>query len=154
MTAYSTGASSAATRLGISHRAYTALRTAGFKWCRECKEWRPTTDYKPSTSTHDNLRPLCIRHYNPLPPVPITHGITGYRRGCRCRECRQANTAAQNRRKAARRNDPTAADRAGHGKATTYNNYGCRCQPCKEAGSRANKKYYELRKQRQERAAQ
>lgn len=148
---YSLGVVSAATRLGITPAQYVALKAAGCKWCRECQEWRPATDYKPSTSTPDGLRPLCTRHYSPRPEVPIRHGrLVGYRRGCRCALCRKANTDSQNRRKAVRSKDPAAADRAGHGKATTYSNYGCRCQPCKEAQSRSNKKYAELRKKRQE----
>lgn len=141
----------AAALRGLTLAQYTALRDAGFKWCRECQEWRPLTEYKPSSSTRDGVRPLCIRHYTPRKHVPISHGtITGYRRGCRCANCRQANTQAVARSKATRYSDPTAADRAGHGKRTTYNNYGCRCAPCKEAQSRANKRYAESRKQRRQ----
>ncbi|MCL8016921.1 hypothetical protein [Streptomyces sp. AS02] len=147
---YSPGIRSAAARRGITPAQYVAITNAGFKWCRTCNDWRPLTEYKPSTSTPDSVRPLCTRHYNPPDPVPITHGITGYRRGCRCADCRKANTNAQTRRKAARRADPTAADRAGHGKYTTYSNYGCRCAPCTQAQSRANKHYADLRKQRRE----
>lgn len=147
---YSPGIHSAAARRGITPAQYVAITSAGFKWCRTCNDWRPLTEFKPSTSTSDRVRPLCTRHYNPADPVPITHGITGYRRGCRCADCRKANTAAQNRRKAARLADPSAADRAGHGKYTTYINYGCRCAPCKQAQSRSNKYYADLRKQRRE----
>ncbi|MFF7190558.1 hypothetical protein ACFZAR_36310 [Streptomyces sp. NPDC008222] len=132
-----------------------AIKDAGFKWCRSCQEWRSLADYKPSTSTSDGVRPLCTRHYNPKPPVPIPHGrVTGYSRGCRCLECRKANTQSQNRRKAERSADPAAADRAGHGKTSTYGNYGCRCEPCKQAQSRTNKRQAELRKQRRKEAAQ
>lgn len=151
----SPGVIATAKRLGLTTTAYAALKDAGFKWCRECKEWRSLADYKPSISTRDGVRPLCTRHYNPRPPVPIPHGrLVGYSRGCRCDQCRQANTQYQARRKAERRKDPTAADRAGHGKTTTYINYGCRCQPCKEAQSRSNKHYAQLRKERQEGLAQ
>lgn len=146
---YSPGIYSAAARRGITPAQYVAITDAGFKWCRTCEDWRPLTEYKPSTSTRDGVRPLCTRHYNPPDPVPITHGITGYRRKCRCAECRKANTNAQNRRKAARLADPTAADRAGHGKYTTYINYGCRCALCKQAQSEANRRNYERRMQRQ-----
>ncbi|WP_461712195.1 hypothetical protein [Streptomyces sp. DSM 41013] len=148
-TNYTPGVHAAAKQRGLAPAAYVAIRDAGFKWCRTCQDWRPLTEYKPSTGTRDGVRPLCIRHYTPRPDVPITHGrIVGYRRGCRCPECRAANTAAANRRKAERSKDPTAADRAGHGKATTYCNYGCRCTPCKEAQSKANKYYAAQRKQR------
>jgi hypothetical protein len=64
------------------------------------------------------------------------HGTTGtYRAGCRCADCRDANRlkCAQNR--ARRAADPAAADRAGHGKASTYINYDCRCTPCRDAHS-------------------
>lgn len=150
-TDYSPGVWAAATRRGLTPAQYTAIKEAGFKWCRSCKEWRPLTDYKPSTSTRDGVRPLCTRHYTPLQPVPITHGgVTGYNRGCRCPECRNANTAALKRWKAERAADPTAADRAGHGKPSTYGNYGCRCDLCKQAQSDANKRYTARRKQRQE----
>jgi hypothetical protein len=56
-----------------------------------------------------------------------------YRDGCRCEECRAANAA---RHKAWRRRtcrNPASADRAGHGKASTYNNHGCRCTGCTDA---------------------
>ncbi|MFC8490681.1 hypothetical protein ACFUJU_07725 [Streptomyces sp. NPDC057235] len=53
-----------------------------------------------------------------------------------CAECRAAHSAHQRRRIAERAADPAAADRAGHGKATTYCNYGCRCPACAEANSR------------------
>jgi hypothetical protein len=145
------GMRSAAARRGLPPDAYLAIVNAGFKWCRSCQDWRPLTDYKPSTSTTDGVRPLCIRHYKGRPPVPIKHGsVTGYRRGCRCPECRNANTASLNHRKAERSADPAAADRAGHGKTSTYLNYGCRCDPCKAAQSKSNRHYRQLRKQRRE----
>lgn len=148
---YPTGVLNAAKRHGITPAQYLANRNAGLKWCRACQGWQPLTDFKPSTSTRDGVRPLCIRHYNPKAPVPIPHGrIVGYSRGCRCPKCRAANTASAKRRKEERSKDPTAADRAGHGKATTYINYGCRCAPCKEAQSKANKHYYEQRQKRQQ----
>ncbi|MFB7738273.1 hypothetical protein ACFC08_28570 [Streptomyces sp. NPDC056112] len=149
-TDYPPGIKSAATRLNITPAEYLAKKNAGLKWCRACNDWQPLTDYKPSTSTRDGVRPLCTRHYNPRQPVPIPHGrIGGYRRGCRCPQCRQANTAAVTRSKAKRAKDPTAADRAGHGKATTYGNYGCRCAPCKAAQSRRNAFYFQRRQARQ-----
>lgn len=62
------------------------------------------------------------------------HGTTRrYRVGCRCPACRAANSARvrdQVRRRAA---DPATADRAGHGKPSTYTNYGCRCEECRDA---------------------
>ncbi|MFI2426554.1 hypothetical protein ACH5A7_21070 [Streptomyces sp. NPDC018955] len=75
------------------------------------------------------------------------HGrASTYKSGCRCTECREANRvyqAASNKRRAA---DPALADRAGHGRASTYINYACRCDACKAANSQR------LREQRERRA--
>jgi len=71
-----------------------------------------------------------------------------YTQGCRCQECTAANTErcrGQQRRRVA---DPAAADRAGHGKASTYQNYGCRCRPCTEANS-AKSVAYKARRAKQ-----
>ncbi|MGV9891673.1 hypothetical protein [Streptomyces sp. NPDC003395] len=147
----SPGARAAAARRGLTLQAYLAIKDAGFKWCRSCQDWRPLTDYKPSTSTTDGVRPLCTRHYSHKDPTPIPHGrLVGYRRGCRCPECRETARLYQKKRNAERAADPAAADRAGHGKTSTYVNYGCRCAPCKAAQSASNRKYAQLRKQRQE----
>jgi hypothetical protein len=58
-----------------------------------------------------------------------------YKGGCRCTACREANRvyqAAANKRRAS---DPRLADRAGHGRASTYINYACRCEACRAANS-------------------
>lgn len=63
-----------------------------------------------------------------------THGLAGtYRSGCRCDECRKANTerCRISREQRARRTPPLEA----HGKAATYSNWACRCDPCKAAHS-------------------
>ncbi|MFE6126678.1 hypothetical protein ACFQ6Q_00175 [Streptomyces sp. NPDC056437] len=148
-TDYSGPVRAAARRHGITPAQYQAHIDANEKWCRACSAWQPRTDYKPSASTYDQLRPLCQRHYTPAPPKPIRHGrVGGYRRGCRCDECRAANARAQQNSKARRSADPAAIDRAGHGKATTYVNYGCRCDPCKHAGSIDNAARYRARKEK------
>lgn len=144
---YSPGVWAAAARRGLSPAEYIAVRDAGFKWCRSCQEWRLLSDYKPSTSTDDGVRPLCTRHYTPRQATPITHGLSGYQRGCRCSECRAAHAREQVRIRAERRADPARADRAGHGKRTTYNNYGCRCPECKAVHSQ-HMRAYRLRNQR------
>ncbi|MFD5107166.1 hypothetical protein [Streptomyces cinereoruber] len=46
-----------------------------------------------------------------------------------CPPCRAARSEERKRWA----NDPAAADRAGHGKASTYSNYKCRCGPCTAA---------------------
>lgn len=58
-----------------------------------------------------------------------------YLAGCRCRSCRAANTAMCRQRVVRSVADPSRADRAGHGKASTYSNHGCRCGACKAAHS-------------------
>ena len=72
---------------------------------------------------------------------PVTHGGTGAayaHQGCRCEECRAANTARVARRTAerAREQPPT------HGKYSTYNNWGCRCEPCTKANTDKSLSYY------------
>lgn len=67
------------------------------------------------------------------------HGTyRGYLTGCRCPECRMANTANKRKSRDTAKQDPARANRAGHGKANTYKNYGCRCAPCKAA----NREWY------------
>lgn len=71
-----------------------------------------------------------------------------YAQGCRCTKCRAANAErcrGQQRRRTA---DPNGADRAGHGKASTYQNYGCRCRPCTEANSAKSVAYKAARRQK------
>ncbi|MFD4572061.1 hypothetical protein ACFWNK_01980 [Streptomyces sp. NPDC058417] len=81
------------------------------------------------------------------PPGSPDHGTPArYGQGCRCPECRAANTrlcAERARRRAA---DPAAADRAGHGKASTYQNYACRCPACTQAHSAKCLAYKQRRK--------
>lgn len=145
---YPAAVRTAAQRRGLTPAAYTALKDAGFKWCRNCKEWRPLTDYKPSTSTRDGVRPLCTRHYTPRPEPD--HGLTRYRNyNCRCTTCRAANTAHANETRATRMARPNALDNVTHGKTSTYSNYGCRCQPCTKANSASSAQY--KRKQRNSR---
>ena len=68
------------------------------------------------------------------------HGLAGtYRNsayGCRCEECKAANTARAKAERADRRarlaGDPSLAV---HGLAATYRNWGCRCESCSQAHS-------------------
>ncbi|MDP4501007.1 hypothetical protein [Nonomuraea turcica] len=62
------------------------------------------------------------------------HGtFRAYVAGCRCDECRAKNAAEMRKHRRRAANDPTRADRAGHGKANTYKNHACRCDACKTA---------------------
>lgn len=75
------------------------------------------------------------------------HGhVNTYKAGCRCSACREANRVYQSAANARRRLDPSGADRAGHGKRSTYNNYGCRCLLCRVASANAQRDYRERRK--------
>ncbi|NUS83716.1 MAG: hypothetical protein HOY75_13460 [Streptomyces sp.] len=75
------------------------------------------------------------------------HGTDGrYAKGCRCDQCRAANTRRIREQRERRKADPERADRAGHGKAATYQNYGCRCRPCTEANSARSVAYKTARR--------
>ncbi|MET7321471.1 hypothetical protein [Streptomyces sp. NPDC005549] len=68
------------------------------------------------------------------PSIDYGHGdYRTYRKGCRCNACREDHRRQSSEDREKRRQDPSAADRAGHGNASTYKNYGCRCQPCTSA---------------------
>jgi len=71
-----------------------------------------------------------------------------YAQGCRCTECRAANAERQRVQQRRRVGDPEAADRAGHGNASTYQNYGCRCRPCTEANTAKSLAYKARRRER------
>jgi hypothetical protein len=69
---------------------------------------------------------------------PLPHGTaSGYERGCRCAECRGANTA---RRSFARENSQIPAG-AKHG-VSVANNYGCKCDVCREDSRDYHSRYY------------
>lgn len=76
-----------------------------------------------------------------------------YARGCRCPVCKKTNTARCTAWRRAAQADPAAADRAGHGKASTYNNHGCRCPACRRAQSERNAQYRAARANQQKAAA-
>lgn len=83
------------------------------------------------------------------PPVDHGHGdYRTYAKGCRCTDCRAANAKRQRGQQRRRVADPEAADRAGHGNASTYQNYGCRCRPCTEANSAKSLAYKARRRER------
>lgn len=68
----------------------------------------------------------------------VDHGHGDYRtyiKGCRCDDCREGHRIHTAEIRKQRFQDPKAADRAGHGKASTYKNYGCRCEACSKANT-------------------
>ena len=78
------------------------------------------------------------------------HGASRYRnQGCRCTTCRAGHAQKQQDARQRRRQNPQAADLAGHGKDATYGNYGCRCAPCTRAHTDATRE----RRQRRMEAA-
>lgn len=68
-----------------------------------------------------------------------------YKNGCRCDACREANRVYQASANSRRAADPSLADRAGHGRASTYINYRCRCTPCRDAAAARNREQRERR---------
>ncbi|SEC02410.1 hypothetical protein SAMN04490357_0989 [Streptomyces misionensis] len=79
---------------------------------------------------------------------PVHGDVNTYKNGCRCSACREANRIYQNAANARRRNDPAGADRAGHGKRSTYVNWFCRCLLCRTASAEAQRAQRERRKER------
>lgn len=71
-----------------------------------------------------------------------------YSQGCRCEKCRAAHAARHAEAQTRRVADSAAADRAGHGKASTYQNYGCRCRPCTDANTAKSAAYKARRAKR------
>ena len=72
------------------------------------------------------------------PPVDHGHGDhRTYAKGCRCAACRDANRIHHAELRATWKADPSSADRAGHGKPSTYKNHGCRCEKCTAANTAA-----------------
>ncbi|MCM1974595.1 hypothetical protein [Streptomyces sp. G1] len=83
------------------------------------------------------------------PPVDHGHGHhRTYYKGCRCADCREAYRQYAATLRDKWRNDPTSADRAGHGKSSTYRNHACRCAACKEANRVEVNEYRARRRQR------
>ncbi|WP_328436988.1 hypothetical protein OHA71_06705 [Streptomyces sp. NBC_00444] len=83
------------------------------------------------------------------PPVDHGHGDhRSYQKGCRCDDCREAFRLYAAKLRAKWRLDPSSADRAGHGKSTTYRNHACRCDACREANRIAINEYRARRRQR------
>lgn len=83
------------------------------------------------------------------PPVDHGHGDhRTYNKGCRCAACREAYRVYAAELRAKWKADPSSADRAGHGKSTTYRNHACRCEECREANRIAINEYRAGRRRR------
>ena len=81
----------------------------------------------------------------------VDHGHGDYRtyaKGCRCDDCRDAQRVRCAAMRADRAKDPSRADRAGHGKASTYKNYKCRCAECSAANTADVNAYKARRRER------
>src|SRR5262250_201622 len=61
----------------------------------------------------------------------MTHGLSGYRQGCRCDTCRTEASAYQLALQQRRRDQ--GIQPPVHGTLNGYNNYRCRCDACKAA---------------------
>lgn len=68
----------------------------------------------------------------------LVHGTrTGYNAyGCRCGDCRRANTDYVLRRK----RELAGTEPPVHGTLTSYNHYSCRCGPCTRANTAASRR--------------
>lgn len=74
------------------------------------------------------------------------HGTArSYRDGCRCTDCRVANTEDVAVRRKARTVKGLKHDDPRHGLATTYVNWGCRCERCSAAHADEMKRQVENR---------
>jgi len=66
----------------------------------------------------------------------LTHGkASTYGEGCRCADCRAANTRKGKRQTANRLARPQDVP---HGTLSGYCNWACRCDPCRAAGRARN----------------
>lgn len=82
----------------------------------------------------------------PKPYKKNTHGhVQCYNAGCRCDECKQANTERNYKSRKAREAKQLDPQDSRHGTDNLYTNFGCRCEPCTKAhteDSRAYQKAY------------
>jgi hypothetical protein len=75
----------------------------------------------------------------------VGHGnTTSYRKGCRCDECKAANTASYMKWKRSR--SPKHIPHHVHGTLGGYTNYYCRCDRCKTAKSAEDRSYQKRKK--------
>ena len=65
----------------------------------------------------------------------MKHGNGGYRRGCRCDDCRAAHAAYKLDLKERRRRTGRIPRTVKHGTKSTYLNWSCRCRACTAANA-------------------
>jgi hypothetical protein len=95
------------------------------------------------------LKPPAPRRGPGRPPVDHGHGDhRTYNKGCRCDDCREAMRVYAATLREKWRRDSSSADRAGHGKSTTYRNHACRCEKCRNANRIAINEYRVRRRER------
>ena len=98
------------------------------------------------TSAILRLREACGLD-DPDESAEVDHGFNGYRRGCRCAECREGNrvyrSAGRARRIERGKENPSMIPHGPSG----YTNWDCRCKTCSWAGSVQNRKSAEKRKE-------
>lgn len=71
--------------------------------------------------------------------VKKEHGTPSrYNYGCRCVECKLANTLRARKNRKILQNKPQ--ELIPHGTYNAYANYGCRCESCKHIKQKENKK--------------
>jgi DNA-binding CsgD family transcriptional regulator len=92
-------------------------------------------------------------------PRPVTksstHGtVNSYNNGCRCPDCRQANTVFCAGRRALRRSRVAEMPPEKHGTISGYENWGCRCDACSAAETEHRRVRFEIPEQTNPRKAE
>jgi hypothetical protein len=75
----------------------------------------------------------------------MSHGITGYRNGCRCEECRAASRDTQRRYRAGLGPGATTPGLRVHG-LNGYLRHKCRCEVCRAANTKHHRGWYARKK--------
>lgn len=126
--------------------------------CEDCTAAAREDDRRYRAANRDKVNAakaayLSRKRSTPFEDIP--HGTTvGYSTyGCRCADCRKANTARCQRYRDANREKVRAygaktrarlkqSENIPHGTLNAYANYGCRCDECKAVQSEYNRRRY------------